>query len=594
MGQVRDFTDEAREQMAAILRRLSQQQYGAQSIASAMDWAVNCAINCDYDRYRGIKDYYSTLSDQNLLAADALGRVFEEVYRIDSAYALKVSSQAQVAQGLKQSLAALADIIGPSQTGGLPLLAQGGPELDQALQTANNGLFQAIWELFASIDEDGNLVYDWDAIDTVLNKDAEDITEMEYLVLALLYVDMGDEDTARFISALADKVGDVSEDSTNNVTHWPSEYTTWEIDPDKVDRILGYVYAMADVACSNQTYILYYADEDELNAVFDALGLKSQVGYDIDDIKDEIYDVYDNQTITIYQQAAFLEIAKGLTTRPAGTEAGSYTGLEGFLEGGYLTGKAGAKGPEIHLVYDEENEKYTLTYLNTKVTSYGTPLAFGGVSDNWQQTFEHLNENTVVIDKTSSGIDASELVNANSQTYFMPKNPYSATDIGQEVIWSLLMKSVSTSGVPGLGTMTSFTFGRIKDAALEDQLQADYQAAFDADKQAYVADFFWLKTVVVSDDGTGRQSVMIYPGSSTDVVLINLNKYLANPKKGFVQENTDGSSSVSLPVSGLSYPITIDDVLFRPDSVNELLDAIPSNEKEKITNPFYKVPGPLE
>ena len=591
MGQVRDFSAEAREQMAAILRRISQQQYGAQSIASAMDWAVNCAINCDYDRYRGIKDYYSTLSDQNLLAADALGRVFEEVYRIDSTYALKVSNQAQVAQGLKQSLAALADIIGPSQTGGLPLLAQGGPELNKALRVANEGLFQAIWELFASTDEDGSLVYDWDAIDTVLNKDAEDITEMEYLVLALLYVDMGDEDTARFISALADKVGDVSEDSTNNVTHWPSEYTTWEIDPDKVDRILSYVYAMADVTCSAQTYILYYADDDELRTVFNALGLKMGKYYGIDDIKDDIDSAYDSQVSTIYQQAAFLEIAKSLTTRPAGTEVNKDGEMIGFLESGYLTGKAGAQGPEIRIVFDEENNEYTLTYCNTRVTSHGTPCALG--CNSWAQSISHLNENTVVVGETTSGTGALQQVLENNEVYFMPKSTFDAQDVVMNTLWSIPDSAFGKTGIPLFGPGMSFVISNVEDAVKANQLREDYQAAFDVEKQAIVSDFFWLKSVVSSDVGTGRQNLLVYPGSNTAGTLEDLNDFLANPKNGYSIVTPSGTIRVNIPVSGLYYPITYSDIVNSPELVYELIQTLPPKGHDAIKNPAIDVPGPF-
>jgi hypothetical protein len=559
MGQVRDFTDEAREQMAAILRRLSQQHYGAQSIASAMDWAVNCAINCDYDRYRGIKDYYSTLSDQNLLAADALGRVFEEVCRIDSAYAAKVSSQIQVAQGLKQSLAALTDIIGPSQTGGLPLLAQGGPELDKALRLANEGLFQAIWELFVNIGEDGSLVYDWDAIDKVLGNDADMISEAEYYVLALLYANMGDEDTITFLSILADKVEDVSWVSTDAVTHVPDEYTVWSYDPEKVGRLQDYVLLFTLAYTDGVNEIMSY-DEDQMSEFYFTL-FHDQIGTDVtySEQKYNLTLLTDEQRTHLIRQFTLLTIIEGLSLTPEANErsdANPYLALSGvkYHEYGNLTGPAGATGPLLSL--SENGDEYQLTFRNTLIVQDATGIGY-------TETYNHNNLNTVSVSNVLSGASAVAYINSHDKDYFGYRFSYGIDDLGFDAVRfasSFLAGTAGSASPVAISTIAilDFGIGTLEGMSESHQNLLEYQDHASAVDSANYCNYFRLDLLIVTGK-TAYHDVIVAPGLQTEGCIRRLNE--------LIQLN-----NINISDYGFSGEMTLIDIMNHPEDVQQLID----------------------
>lgn len=94
---------------------------------------------------------------------------------------------------------------------------------------------------------DGTVKVNWTEVKKILKKDAEQITEEEYNALALLYLNMGEEDMADFLKLCMDKKEDVDFSwwygSGGALTNGYSEvdntdYSVWEVNDDKIQKIL--------------------------------------------------------------------------------------------------------------------------------------------------------------------------------------------------------------------------------------------------------------------------------------------------------------------------------------------------------------------
>ncbi|WP_075718288.1 hypothetical protein [Roseburia sp. 499] len=102
------------------------------------------------------------------------------------------------------------------------------------------------------INADGTITARWAEVRRILNKDAEEITEEEYNALAVLYLNMGEEDLAQFLKLCMDKVEDVKDTSkwigngSGVYTDNKEDYSVWEIDEEKVQKILNRIVLASD------------------------------------------------------------------------------------------------------------------------------------------------------------------------------------------------------------------------------------------------------------------------------------------------------------------------------------------------------------
>lgn len=105
------------------------------------------------------------------------------------------------------------------------------------------------------INADGTITARWAEVRRILNKDAEEITEEEYNALAVLYLNMGEEDLAQFLKLCMDKVEDVDESDWfgigGTIVNGHSEvdntdYSVWEINDDKIKNILDRLVVASD------------------------------------------------------------------------------------------------------------------------------------------------------------------------------------------------------------------------------------------------------------------------------------------------------------------------------------------------------------
>lgn len=101
------------------------------------------------------------------------------------------------------------------------------------------------------INADGTITTRWAEVRRILNKDAEEITEEEYNALAVLYLNMGEEDLAQFLILFMDKVEDVQDpdwfgNGSDGYTDDNEDYSVWKIDEEKVQKILNRMMLASD------------------------------------------------------------------------------------------------------------------------------------------------------------------------------------------------------------------------------------------------------------------------------------------------------------------------------------------------------------
>ena len=98
---------------------------------------------------------------------------------------------------------------------------------------------------------DGTVKSDWYEIESVLKKDADQITDDEYKNLAMVFAYMDDEDTATFLKCMLTKNNDISHHDSMTTFHRPNEYSEWSIDRKKCRVLQKIIIDHSDMYDSN-------------------------------------------------------------------------------------------------------------------------------------------------------------------------------------------------------------------------------------------------------------------------------------------------------------------------------------------------------
>ena len=283
-----------------------------------------------------------------------------------------------------------------------------------------------------------------------------------------------------------------------------------------------------------------------------------------------ITNVVDNRYRGLIQLGDLLATLKGLESRPAATEVASETGYETF-EGGPLTGRAGASGPEISIV--RKDGDFEIHFCNTVTMSTSTGLGLPST------TYMHFNDNVVIVMKTMDGSEAVHVVLDYMKAYYTAK--YSSdllsflsstsslesyvdfvTDHAQSFALGKLLEQGSSKAakvaIPIIGDIICLGNDLVKEYNENTKALSDSQSIINsADQANYCSDLKMKVTLVI--DGLASVEVRYTPTIDTYYVVSNINKVVQ-------------SYGIDLSVYELDYPITIDDVLYCPNNVNDLLN----------------------
>jgi hypothetical protein len=174
-------------------------------------------------------------------AVAELEAVFRSVQGYDSQTRPGLASATGQLGAFRQLVRSLRDTIDPYPESGSCALTLPAAELAQRLGTSDDALVDIPLRRFRTLDEDGNPVYDWEEIERVGGRGADDISAAEYLALAHLFAEMGEDDLTRLLRALPDRGGDWPVNSNTFTTD--SGSTVWTFDEEKSDRLRAALYA---------------------------------------------------------------------------------------------------------------------------------------------------------------------------------------------------------------------------------------------------------------------------------------------------------------------------------------------------------------
>jgi hypothetical protein len=385
-------------------------------------------------------------------------------------------------------------------------------------------------------DEAGNIVYNWDAIDSILNKDAGDITELEYFVLADIYSAMGIDDTTKFLQAVADKVGDVNWGRAET-NHEPSSYTEWAYDPNKLANLQKYVDTAAAV-------LLLQAQQTSPN-------------------DDDAWNHFFEQRARLVEKSALLSLMGSLQGLPGAGETNTDQPYS-FLEHGALTGISGASGPTLSL--SAEGSGYSLTFCNNSTTTQLSPISVTRTTHN------HLNENRVNISNTLHPDSVGDSVNAYMGEYNEAKFSYSFSEGAMESAGRLALDHALDefvySALPkAVGIVGSIFFAGVdilQDYAEARQNLDDSRSFVNALQNVSYASRLELNAVAITD-GTAQVQVLLYPGPQTQSKLDSLNAYIE--EQGLTN------------ACGFVYPVTLQNMAENTESISTFFDGLSETER---------------
>ncbi|MCL2137887.1 MAG: hypothetical protein FWH40_10305 [Coriobacteriia bacterium] len=581
---VSDFTNRVREQLLRIIG-LADHGLGELYAKESRDWIYDNGISVDTSGFQDVIYYYAELEDLGNYSRAMLERLFDAAYNLDSNLAQNVRAQRDIAQQLGSSLRGLADAIGPPPAGRVSHLLQPPGRYREYLFGNISSLYDAIANSLARYDEDGMLVYDWEAFRRILDRDATDISECEYYVIAYLYLGMDDEAITELFRVMADKIGDVDHTSLLEqvfINEDYSEYTEWYYDADKVDGILKYVVMFAKTY-EVSLYQLDLLSDEEISSLYFQLfpeGTESTVVNQRKALRIQL----DVQHCDLIQLGDLLATLKGLESRPAATEVASEAGYNTF-EGGSLTGRAGAPGPDIYVV--RTNDDFEIHFSNTVTMSTSSGLGFPST------TYMHFNENVVIIKKTTGANEAVDIVLEYMKDYYTAEyssdllsflsstsslESYGDFVTDQAMSWTLgkLLEQGSSKAakvaIPIIGDVLCLGIDLVKEHSENVKALSDSQSLIDSAEKANYCDDLEMKVTLVVD-GSASIEVRYTPTIETYYVINNINWVIEH-------------YSIDLSKYELEYPVTIEDILYQPDNVIELLNqGMSSSQRTFATDP---------
>ena len=598
MENVRDFTDAAKTELEKMIENAQAEQEGWWFFNDIWDWASDPFIDGNIEHYaENIRSYHQQIIDKKNTGKSQLNKIFLDVYAVEADYTAKFEEINLRAANLKKAFANLAEILNPAPAdGGDCILARSPKEFTFFMNKSTSIVYNAVMYKVASFDENGSASYNWQEIDRILSKEAGDITEMEYYVLASLYAVMDTEDVEKFIQALADK----TEDCTGSflITD-SSSHTKWEYKQTKLDGLQKYLSAHTGML-NFQYQTINDIDPMEFKALFQ----QAYPGVDFSeaafqDQKDKILAILDNQRLDILQKNTLLTICGQL-----GRETDSKVVLfSSFIDFEGLTGEKDAFGPKITLEKDT-NGDYLLSFCNfQRIISPARPSIYPdnqspnnfsySKSDLYKNDLINkrtesgksdvdvvIYKNNLIIKRTVTGTNCVDVAIENLEIYFSDKYNFS---IGQEVagkgveyltdeirgealnfVKNNLTKKVSSKAaktaigfIPIVGDLASLGWEIVEDEAENSQNVQQSEAIVKTFQNASYCNRFQLDSNWVVTGDVEKVQIVYYPSPNTQKVLNKLNHFLE-------RENVD------LSAFQLELPITISDLYQYADKINSM------------------------
>lgn len=340
-------------------------------------------------------------------------------------------------------------------------------------------------ERILTVNADGTITANWDEVEKVLSKPAEEITQEEYEALALLYLNIDETELSHFLGLCMDRTSDVDIPWYKEMIQMGSgsftgeDFSEWTVNTEKLDKLLEQV----SIASDGTLAMLRVMDREK---------------------NEKAYDILQDQRNIIIQRMTLLEVV----------------GEVGTFRGEYQ-----AEYPTIRIKKNED-ESLTMSFCQ-----------FRNIGSEVSPTMSNLGESTINISRTTNGdnimwdsLDISELsfesyfggVSWTNETwnFMVDETSGEMISIGSEQLGAYLAEKTGKEAlenvigyVPIAGDIAGFAIDMAESRAEADAAREFITGQFDSLESAMIYSTYDCSISFVQYDTADNKQLTLYTQS---------------------------------------------------------------------------------
>jgi len=387
--------------------------------------------------------------------------------------------------------------------------------------------------------QDGN-GWNWDGMESLLRRPYNEISSAEYLALAYIFTNLvyseNDEHLTKFISFMTTQVGTVRFNLLQSINNSPREFTEWEVDTNKLTRIMQGIDTLASITDAQQL-ALYRLQESDFNGVIPE-------GDTFADVRGDAIDALSSQQRINFQSRTALALIYQLQM-----QGGSSNPFRG-----------NASAPNLSLAVSE-NGGIVITYANNNTRSHtmAMPTANGELFAPGMT--HHINPQSITINTVEFGSEVTAQVVANGLSFF-GINPNinrenvllndAAVLVGETILTEAINTglSASLSKIPfvGLALLPLRAYSNYQEAV---ELRDNLMHFGSSVNRSTLSGNLRLYATTFTMPGATEQNIVFFPTFETEERFRILNRAIER--------------------GGYGEPVSLDCVFERPHHVEEML-----------------------
>lgn len=494
----------------------------------------------DYVYY--LDSYHKKLIDKTDMSEQQITRLFMDVETVDSETAGKLDALKEQLKAYEEALRSLNSVITTDKSASpKDNILLSNALFNRKIGAVDKSIQNYYDKRYKKVGSDGSVEYNWEEIARTLDKDAGDITDMEYNVLAGYFAEMNDEDASRFLQLLAEPKKDLKYE------YDLSKVSVWEYDTEKIVKLqfyLGFAATLLDPYGDYRMGMMESFSKDE---------------------QDKIGDLWNKLHSQLVQKVAILDLCNTFT-ETAFSKDETLKMLNKTYEHSDITGEPNADGPAISIMTNTD-KSVSVKICNSRRDFY-IGASGNGIVDDYQ------NVNTITLSfPASTGIPGrindgiyEHMVNVFSlgSSYETKEALYGVTVGTAEIARDKILEKAFEEAF-GIGSEVLIPFIMIpadviisidKEKRESEERLSELEINHDNMSSALFIDTFGMKGVIATDENSNTV-LYCYPTGTTERRLKALNEALE--KKGL-------SGKLKF-----EYPITLDSLQRDSKLINEII-----------------------
>ena len=235
---VRDFTNDTKIKLYNYIEE-DRMKNDSRVLGGIVDFFADLINYPDLNIKNYVDDldsYHKKLIDKTDMSKQQIIRLFKDVETVDSETAGKLDALKEQLKAYEEALRSLNSVITTDKSASpKDNILFSNALFNRKIGAVDKSIQNYYDKRYKKVGSDGSVEYNWEEIVRTLDKDAGDITDMEYNVLAGYFAEMNDEDASRFLQLLAEPVRDPGS------YYDLKEVSVWEYDTEKIVKLQFYL-----------------------------------------------------------------------------------------------------------------------------------------------------------------------------------------------------------------------------------------------------------------------------------------------------------------------------------------------------------------